>query len=234
MHLDSVDSLSKSCELPDVSDVMKTPVDSAKKKHGRKLIAGGLAERLLRIVQREKSEITFWEHKVKKLREAKSGGEYVIHNNFANLQKIFYNVDLSSSLTIQVVSFSNCCSLVVCKCRVLNSKVECSKVECSQQEQREEIEDTKMMTVLFSPCRAKFVGISVGCHIQIHSPWYVCMLILHTVWLKNLVENLIWQFGDGGLQPPKLIMYRTRSLLHAPWKRKRNGIFGLLLASCSK
>lgn len=46
----------------------KTPVDSAKKKSGKRLVAGGVAERLQKLIQREKSEITFWQHKMKTMK----------------------------------------------------------------------------------------------------------------------------------------------------------------------
>ena len=45
-----------------VSESMKTPVESGKKGRGKYFVVGGLAERMQRIIQRENSEITFWEH----------------------------------------------------------------------------------------------------------------------------------------------------------------------------
>lgn len=67
--------MSRSCDMPDAGEAMKTPVDSAKKKPSKRLIPGGLAERLHRLVQREKSEVTFWEHRARTLREEEGVGE---------------------------------------------------------------------------------------------------------------------------------------------------------------
>ena len=47
----------------DQSCVMKTPVDSGKRGRVKHFVVGGLAERMQRIIQRENSEITFWEHR---------------------------------------------------------------------------------------------------------------------------------------------------------------------------
>ena len=50
----------------ELSDGLPTPLDSAKRRGSSlKLTEGGLAERVLKLVQKEKSELTFWEHKVK-------------------------------------------------------------------------------------------------------------------------------------------------------------------------
>lgn len=65
-----MDAASKSCDFPDTS---KTPVDSAKKRPGRRFVPGGLAQRLQRLVQRERSEVTFWEHKTRTMKPAEEG-----------------------------------------------------------------------------------------------------------------------------------------------------------------
>lgn len=63
--------------MSDTTFVMKTPHDSAKKsssrRGGRRLVEGGLAEQLQKIIQRENVEVTFWEHKVKQLKESSVG-----------------------------------------------------------------------------------------------------------------------------------------------------------------
>ena len=63
----------------DFSDTSKTPVDSAKKRPSRKLVLGGMAQRLQRLIQRERSEVTFWEHKTRTMKPAEEGvaGEWV-------------------------------------------------------------------------------------------------------------------------------------------------------------
>ena len=58
-----------------LNETMKTPVDSAKKSKSKKFVAGGLAEQLNRIVQREKSEITFWEHRSTRQQEDRETGK---------------------------------------------------------------------------------------------------------------------------------------------------------------
>ena len=45
-----------------ISEPMKTPVDSGKRGRGKHFVGGGLAEKMQRIIQRENSDITFWEH----------------------------------------------------------------------------------------------------------------------------------------------------------------------------
>ena len=63
--------------VSDTTFVMKTPHDSAKKssgrRGGRRLVAGGMAEQLQKVIQRENVEVTFWEHKVKQLEEGSVG-----------------------------------------------------------------------------------------------------------------------------------------------------------------
>lgn len=58
-----------------LNDTMRTPhaPDSARKGRGRKFVPGGLAERLQRLIQHENSEVTFWEHRVKKLDDKELG-----------------------------------------------------------------------------------------------------------------------------------------------------------------
>ena len=51
--------------------------DSAKKSRRKKFVSGGLAERLHRIIQRENSEITFWEHRSLKAQQESQQGAYV-------------------------------------------------------------------------------------------------------------------------------------------------------------
>ena len=60
---------------------MRVPVDSAKKKPHKRLVSGGVAERLRRLSQRERSEVTFWEHKTRSLKEEEDTtctSEYII------------------------------------------------------------------------------------------------------------------------------------------------------------
>lgn len=64
------------CDMSNLHDTMtRTPYhgDSVKRGRGKKLVPGGLAEQLQRVIQREASEITFWEHKAKKLEEREIG-----------------------------------------------------------------------------------------------------------------------------------------------------------------
>ena len=48
-------------------------MDSAKKKPHKRLVPGGVAERLRRLVQRGRSEVTFWEHRTRTLKEEDVG-----------------------------------------------------------------------------------------------------------------------------------------------------------------
>ena len=76
-----MDSISKLCDVPNLNEtMMKTPTGSEKRNHRHKFIAGGMAERLLKLVRREKSEIAFWEHKYRSLKE-KDIGQFIIINS---------------------------------------------------------------------------------------------------------------------------------------------------------
>lgn len=82
VSLDSDTTRVGESSLNDTTFVMKTPHDSAKKltsrQRGRRLVAGGLAESLQTIIQRENAEVAFWEHRVKQLEdESASPGESV-------------------------------------------------------------------------------------------------------------------------------------------------------------
>ncbi len=62
-----------------LNETIPTPFDSTKKKkRGRKYLAGGLAEEFARLIHREKSDITFWEHKVKTSKENDVIGEFIV------------------------------------------------------------------------------------------------------------------------------------------------------------
>ena len=105
--------------------------------------------------------------------------------------------DKSSCLTVHVLSFSKCCSVVVAKCKICHdnttSPQPCEPLEGaslqggSMTEQKMVIgrvegmsnDKLKTVTVLFSLQCAKFIGISVGSFIQIHPPWYVYYLFYY-------------------------------------------------------
>ena len=72
LHVESMES--NQCDQSHLSETMKTPLDSAKKSRGKRFVPGGLAEQLQRVIQRENSEITFWEHRSKRLQEEKDAG----------------------------------------------------------------------------------------------------------------------------------------------------------------
>ena len=50
--------------------------DSAKKSRRKKFVPGGLAEQLQQILQRENSEITYWEHSLAKTQQDSQQGMY--------------------------------------------------------------------------------------------------------------------------------------------------------------
>ena len=50
--------------------------DSAKKSRRKKFVPGGLADQLQRIIQRENSEITFWEHRLANAQQDNQQGMY--------------------------------------------------------------------------------------------------------------------------------------------------------------
>ncbi len=52
--------------------------DSAKKSRRRKFMSGGLAERMHRIIQRENSEVSFWEHRSAKPQPDSQQGTWIV------------------------------------------------------------------------------------------------------------------------------------------------------------
>ena len=68
---------SNQCDQSCLNETMKTPVDSAKKSRRKKFVLGGLAEQLQRIIQRENSDITFWEHRSAKAQQDSEQGMFL-------------------------------------------------------------------------------------------------------------------------------------------------------------
>ena len=67
----------ESHEDDDVNETMKTPIDSSKRGRSKRFVSGGLAEQLQRIIQRENSDITFWEHRSVNPEMEQEDGMYV-------------------------------------------------------------------------------------------------------------------------------------------------------------
>lgn len=67
----SVDQVDQSCH----NETMKTPVDSGKKGRAKRFVTGGLADRLHVLVQRQSSELTFWEHSLLKQQQHVATGK---------------------------------------------------------------------------------------------------------------------------------------------------------------
>ena len=67
VQLESME-LSKSGDLTHINEI-----DSTRRGRGKKFVAGGLAERLQRILNHENSEVTFWEHQSKEPEERDKG-----------------------------------------------------------------------------------------------------------------------------------------------------------------
>ena len=68
---------SRGCDTSHINDTtMRTPYhndSSSRRGRAKKLVPGGLAEQLQRVIQYEASEITFWEHRAKKLEDQDIG-----------------------------------------------------------------------------------------------------------------------------------------------------------------
>lgn len=89
------------------------------------------------------------------------------------------------SLTVHVQSLSNCCSVVIARCKVLHGNVyiptatkeEAVASRMASDQDRLGAQDVvspggaEMVTVLFSLRCARFVGLVVGGRIRIHPPW---------------------------------------------------------------
>ena len=73
VRLDSLDSTRADERTLNETVLSKYQPDSAKKGRGRKIVAGGLAERLQRVIQHTASEVTFWEHRAKRMKEREIG-----------------------------------------------------------------------------------------------------------------------------------------------------------------
>ena len=62
------------CDFPSMGGALGTTPGSAQKSHGRRrFVPGSMAERLHRLMQRQKSEIRFWEHKTSTAKEEREG-----------------------------------------------------------------------------------------------------------------------------------------------------------------
>lgn len=79
--LESLES-SRGCDMSHINDTtMRTPYhndSSSRRSRVKKLVPGGLAEQLQRVVQYEASEITFWEHRAKKLEDKDIGIPFLL------------------------------------------------------------------------------------------------------------------------------------------------------------
>ena len=149
-----------------------------RRRKGR-MVPGGLGEALERVAQRESSEVTFWEHRARKIQDS--------------------DIDISTCLTVHVCSLFNSHSLKVGKCRTLSRQQQ--QQACSSRDPKtatvlkegeggggagdvlgglgdgghvrvEEVDGGgEIVTVLFSTRCAKFLGLQVGSCVRIHPPW---------------------------------------------------------------
>ncbi len=92
---------------------------------------------------------------------------------------ILYYIDTSGCLTVHVLSVSKCYSVLITTCKILQGNVRTHLVPARVESDTEPICGVKdapfddNVMVIFSLHCAKFNGIVVGAHIQIHEPWYV-------------------------------------------------------------
>ncbi|XP_073535376.1 DNA repair-scaffolding protein isoform X2 [Phyllobates terribilis] len=120
----------------------KTPEDSAKKK--KRFLRGGLAERLNRLHNRERSAITFWRHQ--------QGSDCKIPLG-----------DKSGTLILKILEVHEECSVQVALCEQM-SDIQNDDASCSK--------DTTKLTALFTKQTAAQLRLGPNDTIHIYPPWW--------------------------------------------------------------
>ncbi|XP_055490090.1 DNA repair-scaffolding protein isoform X1 [Leucoraja erinacea] len=125
-------------------NTLKTPEDSAKKK--RKFLRGGLAERLNRLLCRERSSINFWRH------QSLTDSRIHIGEN-------------EGVLMVKILELHEECSMFVALCQPL--------IETSMEQViKYDDSDTKtLLTILFTRETASHLRMCAGDTVHIHPPW---------------------------------------------------------------
>ncbi|KAM9100106.1 DNA repair-scaffolding protein isoform 2-T2 [Sarcophilus harrisii] len=129
----------------------RTPEDSAKKKK-KKLLRGGLAERLNRLQNRERSAITFWRHQS------------------ASFNKTLLPVKKSGVLIVKIIEMHEECTMQIAICELL----EMSPTDNSKDSV---LDPGTPLKVLFTKETASHLKGSPQDIIYIYPPWY--KLLLH-------------------------------------------------------
>ncbi|XP_078253490.1 DNA repair-scaffolding protein isoform X2 [Rhinoraja longicauda] len=123
---------------------LKTPEDSAKKK--RKFPRGGLAERLNRLLCRERSSINFWRHQ--------SLTDSRIHIG-----------EKEGILMVKILELHEECSMSVALCQPL------TEISVEQIIKNDDSDAKIQLTVLFTRETASHLRMSAGDSVHIHPPW---------------------------------------------------------------
>ncbi|XP_030069991.1 DNA repair-scaffolding protein isoform X2 [Microcaecilia unicolor] len=166
----------------------KTPEDSAKKR--KKFLRGGLAERLNRLQNRERSSIGFWRHQCMSNYITPSG-------------------DRPGVLKLKIVTLHEECSMQVAVCQQLESlPVDVSSREAAS------VGETKLM-VLFTKETATSLRGAPQDIIYIHPPWQKLVLhdesipvIMNTYFCQKIFSQENTEMKDRTHCPKKLLIVR--------------------------
>uniref|UniRef100_A0A8D0GK81 Scaffold protein involved in DNA repair n=1 Tax=Sphenodon punctatus TaxID=8508 RepID=A0A8D0GK81_SPHPU len=165
----------------------KTPEDSAKK---RKLLRGGLAERLNRLQNRQRSAISFWRHQCASEDKTLTGGK-------------------TGVLVVKILEVHEECTVHVAMCQQLGQG-------CAESSSKDDVADTEpRLKVLFMKETAAHLKGGPQDIIHIHPPWQKIVLpnesvpvIINTYFSQKILKKPM-EMKDRTLCPGTLLIRRN-------------------------
>lgn len=152
-----------------IDKTFKTPEDSAKKK--KRFLRGGLAERLNRLQNRERSAITFWRHQ--------SGSDCRIPLG-----------DKSGTLLLKLIDIHEECAVWIAACQTLTDQQNIDNPAINHHK------DATKLKVLFSRQTAEQLKPKLNDIIHIYPPWQKLFLqdedmsiIINTYYSQKIIAN---------------------------------------------
>nr|XP_033789607.1 DNA repair-scaffolding protein isoform X2 [Geotrypetes seraphini] len=171
----------------------KTPEDSAKKR--KRFLRGGLAERLNRLQNRERSAISFWRHQCMSKYITSSG-------------------DKPGVLKLKIVKLHEECSMQVAFCQQLESL----SIDVSSRDTASSAE-TKFMVLFTKETASRLRGAPQDI-IYIHPPWQKLVLqdesipiIMNTYFCQKILSQENLEMKDRTHSPEKFLVERKLPLL---------------------
>ncbi|XP_053105029.1 DNA repair-scaffolding protein isoform X2 [Hemicordylus capensis] len=161
---------------------LRTPEDSAKK---RKLLRGGLAERLNRLQNRKRAAISFWRHQCISDDQTASGSK-------------------SGVLIVKILEIHEECTLYIALCHQLGQM-------CGDNSSAEEIADPQpKIKVLFAKETAAHLRVAPQDVIHVHPPWQKLLLdenvpvIINTYFSQKVIFKETTEMDRPHFQEPLL------------------------------